>query len=276
MCKKDLRSKCFLSQSGEECAEIFDIPGASTFTSILAAAALGYTSVTDKDVVRFANHLRNKDEVDPYEQIFNGIKAIDPHTNCYRKWDKATRKTLKRDFVCAANCDLAYMWACRRSYNAFWDKEARVRAKPNKRRQWLVLKGIQKMNKDLFECVLRTKASECKGAFFRLHTMGEKMIMEALLKALTQAGFCVHRVHDALWTTDPRLKALSKEQMGKIVGDILFKIFDQKDYADYARSGINRLKACITKEEEEWVKEGMCLSEAGEKDLKTALKTIAK
>ena len=265
MCKKDLRRKCFLGSTGRGVEEFSDISGAATFTSTLAAAALGYTSVTDKDVIRWANHLSWGEPHDPYEQLFNGIKAIDPRTNCYRKWDKATRKTLKMDFQCIANCDLAYLRDCGRAYRDYFNKK---KVNANKRRQWLVWKSIEKVNKPLYDCILRTKASECKGAFFRLHTMGEKMIMEELLKAFNAAGICVHRVHDALWTSDERLLKAGKEQAGKIVGDLILRVF--KDCADYERKGINRLKSCITKEEEAWVREGMTLEEAKERVIKNA------
>lgn len=242
LCKKELRSKCFSGM-----VEVFDIPGAVTFTAPLAMAAFGMTSFSDKDAINWATDLAFGASSDPYKRIWKAIYDIDPNTNAYgvdHKWTKAIRKTVKMDLQCVANCNLEYISECKEAYEGFFNNHC---VQQNKRRQWLLLNAIFKANKPLLDAIAATKKSGIKDAFYRLHTFGEKMVMNVIIKELKKMGIVVHRVHDALWTSDKRVTQ-------ELIGKVLLRFFSKcKD--GYGRKFILKMvtEAGMTKEEAEWV-----------------------
>lgn len=264
LCKKSLRGRCFVDAQGKESKEVFDIPGAITTTAPLGfSALLGKPSTyRDENLHTWAHNLSVGSASDPYKQIWKKIYEIDPNTNAYgtKKWTKAVRKTLKMDIQCVANCDLEYLMKCKKEYHKFFDNLdiPDNGVYQNKRRQWLVWNAIRKANKPLAEAIMWCKASGVKDAFYRLHTMGEKILMNAIIADLKKMGITVHRVHDAIWTSDERLTSLNETQMQKLVGMIILKRLSKfKD--GYKRQGLVKMgmDSGITKEEIRWVMEGL-------------------
>ena len=266
MCKKALRGRCFVDAKRNESQEVFDIPGAITTTAPLAFSAMGKSSYSDKDLHNWAYNLSTGAASDPYKQIWKRIYEIDPNTNAYgesHKWTKAVRKTLKMDIQCVCNCDLGYLMECKKEYHKFFDSMGIPdKDKPfihqNKRRQWLVWHAIRKANKPLAEAILWCKASGIKDAFYRLHTCGEKILMNAIISDFKKMGITVHRVHDAIWTSDKRLTSLNEIQMQKLIGKMVLKRLSQfKD--GYKRKGIVKMgmDSGLTREEILWVVEGL-------------------
>lgn len=246
LCKKELRSKCFSGM-----VEVFDIPGAVTFTAPLAMAAFGMTSFSDKDAIKWATDMALGASPDPYKRIWKAVYDIDPKTNAYgvnHKWMKAIRKTVKMDLQCVANCNLEYIADCKAAYEEFFTNHFILQ---NKRRQWLLLHAIGEANKPLLDAIDATKSSGVKDAFYRLHTFGEKMVMNVLVKELKKMGIIVHRVHDALWTADKRVSQ-------ELIGKVLLRFFSKcKD--GHGRKFILKMvtESGLTKAEAEWVWEGI-------------------
>lgn len=257
LCKKELRGKCF-NDGTHEMKEVWDIAGAITITALVGSAALGVEhSIQNKHFITWADNLSVGSSPDPYERIWKTIYEIDPNTNAYgtkRKWTKAIRKTIKTDVQCVANCSIEYLKECERAYREFFTER---KVKQNLRRQWLVWQAIKKCKKELADAIHLTKESRVKDGFYRLHTLGEKTMMEVLIEDFRKAGIVVHRVHDALWTSDERLTSLSEKSMGVLVGKMFLKCF--KGDPGWGRSGIERMvaRAKVTREEIAWVKEGV-------------------
>lgn len=254
LCKKDLRSRCFTdSTNGKGAFELCDLPGAATFTAPLAGAVLGIGSFQNKDLHSWAYDLRWSVPKDPYKGFFDSIREVDRKTNVYgenAKWTKAVRKTMKMDFQCVANCSIDYLIDGKRAYHEFFTDHW---VSQNKRRQWVLFHSIRKRNKALWDCIVATKKSGLRDAFYRLHTMGEKMVMGLVIDHLRSRGYTVFRVHDAIWTCDERL---AKTNFNKVLGQI-FLDFVEKD-SGYGRSALTRLaKKTLTKDEMEWARQGL-------------------
>ncbi len=252
MCKKTLRGRCFTDADGNESKEVFDIPAAITFTAPLALAAFGLSGFADKDVCEWATALSTGATKDPYETSFQKALELDPKTNVFgtgKKWTKATRKKVKIDFQVVSNCDLDYMAKCDDAYNGYLDGNYNVSR--NKRRQWLIWHAIREANKPFADSIVATKTSGVKDAFYRLHTTGEKMIINVVIKELGKRGIVVHRVHDALWSADKRLTALTDKQIDALIGRTILQFLG----TPCDRLGIQKLvrEAGITKAEAAWV-----------------------
>ena len=268
LCKKDLRGRCFLNaKTGLGVKEVFDIPGAATFTAQLAGSVFqfrnkGYPVNIDYAYVRgWATALHAGKDEDPYERMWKEVFRIDPKTNAYGEWNKSTRKILKMDFQCVANCDMAYLAECEKAYTEFFAGNRHVA--PNRRRQWLVWMALKTALPSLWALLLVTKYNGTKGAFFRLHTMGEKMVMNILVKEFASAGFVVHRVHDALWTSDEELTRMPQSTFNKCVGGLLLRSVPRQTHAGFGQQALQRLlvEAGISEEEIRWVRDGLKLKE---------------
>lgn len=268
LCKKDLRGRCFVNaMTGRGVKEVFDIPGAATFTAQLAGSVFpfrqkGYPINIDCANIRaWAVALHAGKDEDPYERIWKEVFRVDPKTNAYGEWNKSTRKNLKMDFQCVANCDMDYLAECEKAYTAFFAGNRHVA--PNKRRQWLVWMALKTALPSLWALLLVTKYNGTTGAFFRLHTMGEKMVMNMLIKKFANAGFVVHRVHDALWTSDEELTRMSQSTFNMCVGGLLLRDFPRQTQAGFGQQAMQRLavEAGISEEEIRWVRDGLKLKE---------------
>ena len=265
MCKKTLRGRCFTDADGNESKEVFDIPAAITFTAPLAMAAFGMSAFDDVELWNWAYDLSTGTSADPYKHIWRFVYDVDAKTNAYgaaQKWTKGVRKTVKMDLQCVSNCNLDYLRECKEEYHRFFANMGipdTPRIHQNKRRQWLLYHAALKANKPFGTAVRATKVGGISDAFYRLHTFGEKMIMNLLIKEFKARGIVVHRVHDALWSADKRLTGLTDKQMDVVVGRIVMRFMQTVGRTPCGRRAIHKMliESGITRKEAEWVWEGI-------------------
>lgn len=255
--KKELRTKCFHNAVAPDShpIEAFDARGAYSFTAKVAAAALGFTSFQDKDLDTWAFDLICGAPKDPYKGIWNKIFELDPHTNAYGdgQWNNVNRKRIKLGVNVAENCSADFIKEAKQKYFDYFEGNlVSIRS----RRLYQIYHAIRAYDVNLFECIARTKCNNVRNAFYRLASMGEKMLMDLIATKLREAGYCVHRVHDALWSSDPRAK--DKVAFGKVIGKIIRDFIAESGSNGYGRIAINKMAdRCITKEDKEWVLEGV-------------------
>ena len=257
LCKKTLREKCFINkETGKGMHEIFDISGAITFTAPLGSSALLPNEIQFNDSFLKQWSIMQADSTyDPYLSFFKKMKELDTIRDFYlsnRKWTKSVRKSLKADVQVVVNCNLEYIESCRKAYH----NEIRLDRREyfSKVRQWILWKSIRQVNKSFFHVALLCKYSGVKDAFYRVHTFGEKMIIEYLVKSLKGLGFTVHRVHDALWTTRDDM---NEKGMKEIVRIIVSKLFNGVSLAKTPRKAIERLSSPIHSTIKSWVFEAL-------------------
>lgn len=230
----DLRGKCFVNaETGQGMQELFDIPAAITIDAKIAAIALGIVTGDDNILQTWADQLlRDGVPLDPYKKMFDGIWEWDKKATVFREWDAdkrvfkercwtpAVRKDFKVSFQVVDNNTASYLKECCAVYYG----KKRVK-RPDKRmcmkRTWAIYKGLERTDKVLFDIVNICSVTGFKDAFYRLHTLGEKMIMDTMIEVFTNAGHTVHRVHDALWTTDKALIDAGPEKITRNVGRII-------------------------------------------------------
>lgn len=249
-CRRDIRSKCFTSKRfpGEHPREVFDLHGSFSFTSVLAAASLmgGTLPFRDRDLYEWADNLRDGSPSDPYRWVWSGMLDADPHTNCVgHEWTDDVRDKVKKSVNVALNCDMAMIEKAYNAYHGFFKGE---RVSKQSRRLWLAFIGIKETNPALWEVMLRSKSAELHNAFYWLGVMGEKMVMDLLVTELEKAGYSVHRVHDAIWTSDPRLTG--KASFDKVVGRILVDFIKRVNPGLKGHDAIDALRnRCVSRED---------------------------
>lgn len=259
MACKALRPKCFVNPStGAGLVEVFDIPGAITVTARIAASYLCPDKYGhDGGLPFWADNMANGISKDPYKAIYDAVLALDPKTAVFgrdAKWCKSVRKTIKMDVQVVSNCDSAYLAKCEDAYAA---RLQGGRPAINLRRQWLVWQGMRRSNEYLWRAVLRCKRNGAKDAFYRLHTLGEKMVMSALLDWGKHQGVNFHRVHDAIWCSDERVTGLSERDLLKVIGRYLGIAM--------RRGGYGFFEKYVSAEEVAWVREAFTLTEEEER-----------
>ncbi len=250
---KSIREKCFKDpKTGCGMQEIFDIAGAITFTGPLGASALDGRRFRPP-VEGWASGLADGTLQDPYKRVCEAVFDIDPHTTVFGRdprWNKSIRKTVKTDMQVISNCDSAYLDKCERAYLDFLGSRKKG---INYRRQWLLWCALRRVNSRMYKTICQCKANGTKDSFYRVHTLGEKMVMSAILQFFRSNGYRVHRVHDALWTTDERLIKLGESAIAKRIGKYILSVFK--------KGGMAFLKSFVSKEELDWVDKGFSVDD---------------
>ena len=258
LCKKTLREKCFVNSStGVGMKEVYDISGAISITAPLALAVLNKGDYDDSNLYAWALNQSQGKKFDPYEKIFKSMLELDSRDpyKSNREWNSSVRKTLKMDVQCVLNSDEEYMTRSKLVH----DKKIKVNSKEYFRlsRQYLVFEAIKQVNKSLALGAEECRKNGIKGNFYRLHTLGEKVIIDTIVKVFKSNGATVHRVHDAIWTTDGRLVSASENQVKMMIGMIFINFLEKKmDYND-SKKNIKKLSASVSQRTLDWVKEGL-------------------
>jgi len=265
LCKKELRPKCFINSITKiGMREFADIPAAITITARVGALGLGITSATDDDLIQWAKSLDAGTNEDPYEKIYNGIWKWDPKCTAYRDFDpkkhaygpkkdfQSIRKIVKLDlqYVCnnsgenLKRCAAIYYGKLKCKHGGEYQRA---------RRCWALYKSLEVTYKPLWEVVNLCNRSGQKDAFYRIHTLGEKTIMDSVADEARKNGFSLHRVHDAFWTTDENLIAIAERRnelkfMGRAIslqasklatkGKSLCQKYVPQELIDWVRGGI--------------------------------------
>ena len=246
LCKKKLRPLCFVNKNtGKGMQEIWDINAAIHITATIGYAGLYAKTkhINDIDVVCFGDYISDKPK-DWYKTVFEEMLQFSKvdYYQTNRKWNKSARKTMKVDCQVVFNCDSAYLAKAKSAYECIKDKNVRKSVHFAKSeffrlvRQYCIYLSIQEFAKrnvwdrTFFETIQASKNSSEKSTFYLLHTFGEKMLLTPIIRTLKDRGYTVHRVHDALWTTDNKLLALSEKEVNKEIGGIIKKIFYHKPH----------------------------------------------
>ena len=256
MAKKDLRERCFMDGNGNGLCEKWDGCGFASVTGPLALGVFRDEGYKDTDLVKWAQNLEFGTPIDWYKRLYDAaLKDIDPNTNAFGlhpEWTDSWRKKVKKDINCIENCNLSYVRGTREAYSGFFEDPKHP--KPSHRRQFILLKAVKKHYPQLWDAIVRTKESGVKDAYYRLHTMGEKMLIGFVMEKLDKLGFIVFRVHDALWSCDPRL---NKEWLNRLIGNAIANFLSEQRNV-HGRDGIRELaRKYLTPEEMSWVKEGL-------------------
>lgn len=257
LCKKTLREKVFInSVTKRGMKEVYDIPAAITITAPVGMTALDKGNFTDDEAFWWADSQEHGILSDPYELIFKKVLDLDKRDlyQSNRKWNKSARKILKIDLQIVVNCNSEYLKTCQRAYNG--EVYLKTNEYFSKVRQWVVWNAIQHTHKGFFEAVKKCKDSGISDAFYRLHTFGEKLIMDYAIGKLKDRGITVHRVHDALWTTDDSLLDKSEVEVEKVIGKIIKVAFQNKNIKD-RKIATKKLASSVSKNIINWVYEGI-------------------
>lgn len=245
---RDLRDKCFVNScTGKGVAEAIDLNAAITITTRIAAIALGLVDGTTQEIYDWCDRLINGTADDEYKRIWEGIWTWDAHVNVYGgrgKWTKGVRNKVKQDVQVLCNADDEYIDKCK----AAWEKRTWVKESWKWRtlcNQWALYNAIRITLPTLYEAIVVCRATGKHDAFFRINTLGEKLLMDTLSKRFGEQGIVVHRVHDALWSSDERLTRLGKAEVSKLVGTIIKKALQSAEtslaaetHGDYSPSAV--------------------------------------
>lgn len=280
-CKKSVRGKCFVDvHSSGEMVEKYDLSAAAIHNAPLAAALVGFEAsdkigynhfrYADGSLKAWADDQRN--DVDPYKQIFDAILARYPNTNIFgvsRNWTKSARKAVKHAVNVVFNSKLSDMEEMHKvSQYFFIEARRKIRTTRNKmliqrtaRLNCLVWEAIREVFPSAWYVSMAAKMNGQRDGFYLVHTLAEKMKMDTI-QAYYKAhhGITLHRVHDALWTADPRAKAMSDKQIKNDIADLFTSIANQGPA--YGRAGIRRLAkyAGITDADLDLVRDALRLS----------------
>lgn len=225
MCPKHLRGRCFVRTStGDGMDEFFDLNGAFFSMSRLGAGLRGvdwrYGGMRDVEYKQMREGIKWGTE-DIYKRICEKVKGLDPGHDYYGKWEDS-RKKLKDDVQHCFNEPLSKLdeWEAAYTYTT-----AGVRWWDVRRRRWLVWKAMGMVDRYAWTVALRCKVNDAvhgrTGSFFTVAAAGEKCFFGLVAELLSGKGYDVHRLHDAIWTSDRRLLALPKRERERMVGELL-------------------------------------------------------
>ena len=250
--KKEVRSRCFRSVSdGQTIAEVVDFNAAALACSVVASVPLfkskkltGFgklNDLNDETVLRLASRLHFKSEEDAYKAIWEEARSMDPHSGALpRKWTPSARKTVKNDMTILLNYSTEEIAACRTAYLMNF---RRVKTQINKRRQWLLWTALKRVNPTAWTVAQACRMTGQSNLFFLFYTCGEKILIERVQKYLASKGVETTRVHDALWSSDARVKKATKEEQkawsNKMIANAIFESYGIRNKNDLS------VKSCI-------------------------------
>ena len=242
LCKKEFRDKCF---GLHEC---LDIRGSASWTAPIALSIFNDNGRSDKELFNWAYDMEQGCVRDPYKLYYNAAIDRDPHTTALGKlkWDDKKRKRIKDEVNCLENYSQEKIRSCKEAYDAFF-KDPHNPRKYLQRGKWVLLAGIQKADKPLYNTIFLTKQKNLHNGFYRLSTAGEKIIMSFAMDVLRKQGYKVYRVHDALWTSDA---ALDNRTVEGLLGKALQLFLKQRQFNPYGRDGIRALATRYLTEDE--------------------------
>lgn len=219
---KSVRTRYFVDAAGKPVFEAVDFNGAALACSKVAAMVLFHSKalntgfgdlnrLSDKDLLGMAYDLWKHPERDVYEQLWEAARKIDFFSGALpRKWTKSARKTIKQDVTIVLNYSLEELAACRMAYLVNLHGGRKVQH--NKRRQWLLWMALKQVEPTAWYVSQACRMTGDQSLFFNFYTMGEKMLISAVRRKLESEGVECTRVHDAVWTSDERVKRTTKEE----------------------------------------------------------------
>lgn len=220
---KSVRTRYFVdATNGKPVFEAVDFNGAALACSKAAAIKLfgsgalntGFgdlNQLNDYDLLDMAYKLWKHPERDVYERIWDAARRIDFFSGALpRKWTKSARKTIKQDVTIVLNYSLEELAACRTAYLVNLHGGRKVQH--NKRRQWLLWMALKQVEPTAWYVSQACRMTGDQSLFFNFYTLGEKMLISAVRRKLESEGVECTRVHDAVWTSNGRVRQATKEE----------------------------------------------------------------